>query len=228
MVLCAEFFLGKEPSRERLKRILIIIGGFLGIVGGLLGAISQGRDTYKLLAAATGGDSYCYMDYAYPTDKYLQYGAQIHGPDPQYDVIMRIEDHNAFLKIRGDLKGGLLRQPTSQDMEPIIKLQEATLVNVPVGNVHPEIIATVWRGPIPPDDLQDYYVTIDARNGIIREELLIQRKDGGRYISAVRVWKSNGKIVGGWRMMDLVQDDASPEFHDLYPSGIPWTMNPNR
>jgi hypothetical protein len=44
---------------------------------------------------------------------------------------------------------------------------------------------------------------------------------------ALRVWKPNGKIVGGWRKMDLVKEEVPEDFRRLFPSGVSWTLNPN-
>ena len=85
----------------------------------------------------------------------------------------------------------------------------------------------MWGAPIPKDELQDYYVTIFARNGFVHEELLIRKAEDNSFVSALRVWKSTGQVVKGWRMSKLVKEEIPDEFQRFYPSGVPWTLNPN-
>jgi hypothetical protein len=225
-VIYAEFFLADNPSRKRLKKSLIFAGGLLGIMGGFLGAISQGRDTYTLWSATTGGDGYCYLTYLLANEKTLEYAAAVEGANPQFDVTMRVVDHNALLRLRGDLKS-FVGRPSPEYVERFERLQAQTTVEFTVGNVHQYFMTKAWNGPIPTDPLQDYYVFVEARNGGVQEELLLQRKNDGTYTYGLRVWKPNGKIVGGWRKMDIVKEDVLYDFRNFFPSGIPWTLNPN-
>jgi hypothetical protein len=216
--------MGKK--RRKLKRALVLLASLLSIGGALFGALLQGRDGYKLWAYSTGADSYCYIRYLFRTSDALKFSLVNEGPYPVFDATMQVIDHNKWIQLGGTVHG-FTEQPPIPLLEKDLRLEADTTMNMPVGNVRPNEVRWVWDAPVPNNRLQAYYVNISARNGYVTEEILLSKNGDGIVASALRVWKPTGTIVNGWFQMRVVKEEIPGSFLQAYPSGVPWTLDPN-
>jgi hypothetical protein len=215
----SEILVGKKRSKARLKRNLIIVGSLLSISGALLGALVQGRDNYELWAYSTGADDYCYLWYMFASSSALKFSLVHEGKYPVYDVVVNIWDTTRFMEIRPTVDVISGNSPAAQ-VEQALARQKEVSTSISVGTVHTGGVGFIWDAPIPKNDLQNYHVTIWARNGVVEEEILLRRTKEGNFIQALRVFKSPG--TPGVIPTEFLKEVVPAEFRNYYPEAIPW------
>lgn len=218
----AELLLGKKRRRARLKRNLILLGGALGILGALIAAFQQDKDSYELLGASTGGDGYCYLHYVLNTSVAMKFAAMCDSDLPAYDVSMEITDLTHWHEI-------LSQDPQASaklvNPDNIFAWDKETKVDLALGNFRPHEVRWVWEAPFPKSELQSYYVSVLARNGLVEQELLLHSGENGTFVAASRIWRRTANPAKGQPKIQVLTEGASDEFRKYYPNGIPWTPN---
>jgi len=218
--ILAEFFMRERRGWARWKRGLILGGGILGILGAVVGAVVQARDSYNLQAVTTGGEGYCYLQYEISTSTAMKFVAFNSGALPVYDATFEITDLTRWQDILAHDNGasGALQNPDN-----LFKWNQETKVNLQLGNFRPTEARFVWEAPKPKDELQRYYISIWARNGFLEEELLLRQVDGGQEVTAMRIWKKVPDGAGRAPKVLMLVEGSSDRFKAVYPQGIPWT-----
>jgi len=140
--------------------------------------------------------------YIFRTSSALKFLVTHDGEYPLFDVSMTVRNYTLWTKLGGTVHS-FTGQPPLPSIEHDLQLENIVSVHVPIGNVRPHEVPFTWDAPIPKDTLQVYYFMISARNGNIEEEVLLRKKDDDTFVSALRVWKSTGAIVKGWRHLGL-------------------------
>jgi hypothetical protein len=221
-----EIYFGESPSRAKLRKKLIVIGGALSILGALVGALAQAKDSYELWAFSTGGDDYCYLLFLAKTTDAIKFSVVNNGDYPLYDVSVEVTDLNHWEQIKvqhPEVFDKPQSPPTGQSIDQIFAWQKEIKINFPVGNLRPNEQRIVWDAPIPKDEFQRYYVTMTARNGYFEEEILLRRMDDGNFTWGFRVWKGSPRIVNGKKESKFLKEELMDAFRKYYPAGAPWT-----
>jgi hypothetical protein len=215
----SEILIGKKRSKARLKRNLIIVGCLLSISGALLGALVQGGDNYELWAYSTGADDCCYLWYMVASSSALKFSLVHEGKYPVYDVVLNIWETTRFMELGPAVDVISSKSPAAQ-VEQALDREKQVSTSISVETVHTGDVGFIWDAPIPRNDLQNYQVTIRARNGVVDEEILLRRTKEGNFTQAVRVFRSPG--TPGATPAEFLKEDVPAEFRNYYPDAIPW------
>ncbi|MEE8608522.1 MAG: hypothetical protein V3S55_13025, partial [Nitrospiraceae bacterium] len=197
--------------RNILPAILIIVGAVLTGGGYIWMKSQQHAFEERTVSYLTGGDSYCYINFFFATSTSLEFGLKHEGENPLYDVMIEILDKSKYDEIspfKDDSSEGLV----STDV--IMKLLQQTKTALPVRNVIPGALEFVWRTSLPSRDEQRYHISIFARNGYFRQNLILRRtKDGWR--EATQVWRSSRVAKEGKHEETLLRSFVQ----DGFPTG---------
>lgn len=222
MSVLAETLISKSRPKARRKRNMIVLGSVLSILGAVVVVVQQGKDSYELWAVSTGGEGYCHLQYLLNTSVVMKFAAVNEGEIPLYDVSMEITDLTHWHEIQA-------QEPNASqnfvNFDNIFKWDKETKVNLPLGNFRPREVRWVWDAPFPKSELQAYYVSILARNGLAEEEILLHRDEKGNFVAASRVWRKLFRPKGGKATTEILNESVPEEFRKFYPNSIPWTPN---
>ena len=188
------FFAERRADSQTTRRhkgvwpMVILAGAIIGVIGTYWGGYQQDRIAEYL----SGGDSFGYLSLGFETSKSIEYVFVQHGDVPLYDTLINVHDITKANKMRAEknLPLWFSWEPSqiSPKAEDVIKIDAETNTAITVGNVNPGEIRRVWTAPVPQSDEQRYSVSIWARNGFIKQELLLHRVGRG-WTEAMRVWR---------------------------------------
>jgi len=224
----ASLFLSDSTSKPQRKRNWVLLGSLLCIVGALVGAILQGKDSYDLWAVSTGDGGYCYLSYMMKTSNALKFTISNDGEYPLYDVTLEITDLNRWDEIKSQHPEVFKQSEsllTNELADEMVDWQKQTKVDLVVGNIRPDESRWLWDAPIPKDELQRYFISIWARNGYFEQEVLLRKQDNGSFIAAFRLWRGSLREVNGKFKSQFLKEEVPDDFRHYYPTGIPWVRN---
>ena len=141
------------------------------------------------------------------------------GKYPVYDVTLDIRDVTRFLEL-GPPAISITAQSPAVQVDALLAREKLISTTISVGNVSAGGALIPWDAPIPNGDLQNYHVTIFARNGVVEEEILLRRTKEGNFTQAIRVFKSPG--TPGAPPTEFLKEVVPAEFRNYYPDAIPW------
>ena len=184
-----------EAPTNRPRRVLILVVIFAaGVLAAVSALVSQQREVRSALrferemreqvevtlAAVTGGDSYCWINFLRPfTDGTTRLTLTHHGEYPLYDVTARIVDLEASDEV---LQG-----------RSHLRYEELSLfqTTMDIGNVSPAtdmLVLDEW--PIGDGDSRAFNIFFVARNGAWFESIRLVR-ESGEWLKAIRVYRDD-------------------------------------
>ena len=184
-----------EAPTNRPRRMLVLVVIFVaGVLAAASALVSQQREVRSALqferemreqaevtlAAVTGGDSYCWIDFLRPfTEGTTRLTLAHHGKYPLYDVTARIVDLEA--------------SEEAFQGRSHLRYEELSLfqTTIDIGNISPVMdmpILDEW--PIGDGDSRAFNVFFAARNGAWFESIRLVRKSG-EWLKAIRVYRDD-------------------------------------
>jgi hypothetical protein len=207
-----------NPPSERPRHTwpaVILAGALIGGFGTYWGGYQQDQLSGFLL----GADSYGYLSVGPQTSKAIDYLLVEGGNTPFYDVTIDIEDVTKWRDLW--LKRGLpakaldpnngWKDDGSISTDDLMEIYNETRASIPVGNVGPGQVRSVWTTPPPTTDDEKYSISIWSRNGLITQELLLHRMGTG-WTWATKVWRTSPQVKNGKQSKQSLEEIIRPDF----------------